>query len=78
MTFRRESDESELERGLASAQSGSVTGGIGRTDGVNGRGRIYELRSYVTEPGRMDVLLDRFRHHTPGRCAPALPPDPTR
>ncbi|MBI4899031.1 MAG: NIPSNAP family protein [Actinobacteria bacterium] len=26
--------------------------------------RIYELRTYVTEPGRMDVLLDRFRHHT--------------
>jgi hypothetical protein len=26
--------------------------------------RTYELRTYVTEPGRMDVLLDRFRSHT--------------
>jgi len=27
-------------------------------------GKIYELRTYVTEPGRMNVLLDRFRNHT--------------
>ena len=27
-------------------------------------GQIYELRTYVAEPGRMDVLLDRFRNHT--------------
>lgn len=26
--------------------------------------RIYELRTYVAEPGRMDVLLERFRSHT--------------
>lgn len=26
--------------------------------------QIYELRTYVTEPGRMDVLLARFRNHT--------------
>ena len=26
--------------------------------------KIYELRTYVTEPGRMSVLLDRFRNHT--------------
>jgi len=26
--------------------------------------QIYELRTYVSEPGRMDVLLDRFRNHT--------------
>jgi hypothetical protein len=28
--------------------------------------RIYELRTYVAEPGRMDVLLARFRDHTVG------------
>jgi hypothetical protein len=27
-------------------------------------GQAYELRTYVTEPGRMNALLDRFRHHT--------------
>jgi hypothetical protein len=27
-------------------------------------GRIYELRTYVAESGRMNVLLDRFRNHT--------------
>ncbi len=26
--------------------------------------RIYELRTYVAEPGQMDALLDRFRNHT--------------
>ena len=26
--------------------------------------QIYELRTYVAEPGRIDVLLDRFRNHT--------------
>ena len=26
--------------------------------------QIYELRTYVAEPGRMDVLLARFRNHT--------------
>ena len=47
-----------------SAQIGSVPSGIGRNDGVDGMGKIYELRTYVTEPGRMNVLLDRFRNHT--------------
>ncbi|HEX2858525.1 MAG TPA: NIPSNAP family protein [Propionibacteriaceae bacterium] len=28
--------------------------------------QIYELRTYVTEPGRMDALLARFRDHTMG------------
>lgn len=27
-------------------------------------GKIYELRTYVAEPGRLDVLLERFRSHT--------------
>jgi hypothetical protein len=27
-------------------------------------GKMYELRTYVTEPGRMSALLDRFRNHT--------------
>jgi hypothetical protein len=27
-------------------------------------GRIYELRTYVSEPGRMKPLLERFRNHT--------------
>jgi hypothetical protein len=26
--------------------------------------KIYELRTYVTESGRMSALLDRFRNHT--------------
>jgi len=26
--------------------------------------KMYELRTYVAEPGRMSVLLDRFRNHT--------------
>lgn len=26
--------------------------------------QIYELRTYVTEPGRMDALTARFRNHT--------------
>ena len=47
-----------------SAPIGSVPSGIGRNDGVNGMAQIYELRTYVTEPGRMNVLLDRFRNHT--------------
>jgi len=29
-------------------------------------GKIYELRTYVAEPGRLDVLLARFRNHTVG------------
>ncbi len=32
-------------------------------------GKMYELRTYVTEPGRMNVLLDRFRNHTVGLFA---------
>ncbi len=28
--------------------------------------RIYELRTYVAEPGRMDALCARFRDHTVG------------
>ena len=28
--------------------------------------RIYELRTYVAEPGRLDTLLARFRDHTVG------------
>jgi len=31
--------------------------------------QIYELRTYVTEPGRMDTLLARFRNHTVGLFA---------
>lgn len=27
-------------------------------------GKIYELRTYVAEPGRLPVLLERFRSHT--------------
>jgi hypothetical protein len=27
-------------------------------------GQIYQLRTYVAAPGRMDALLDRFRNHT--------------
>lgn len=27
-------------------------------------GKMYELRTYVAERGRMNVLLDRFRNHT--------------
>jgi hypothetical protein len=34
------------------------------TDTVVGMAKIYEWRTYVTEPGRMPVLLDRFRNHT--------------
>jgi NIPSNAP len=49
---------------FGSAPIGSVPSGIGRNDGVNGMAQIYELRTYVTEPGRMNVLLDRFRNHT--------------
>ena len=49
---------------FGSAPIRSVPSGIGRIDGVNGMGQIYELRTYVTEPGRMNVLLDRFRNHT--------------
>jgi len=26
--------------------------------------QIYELRTYVAEPGRLDTLLARFRNHT--------------
>ncbi|HET7723561.1 MAG TPA: NIPSNAP family protein [Propionibacteriaceae bacterium] len=26
--------------------------------------RTYELRTYVAEPGQLDLLLDRFRDHT--------------
>ncbi|HSN11406.1 MAG TPA: NIPSNAP family protein [Propionibacteriaceae bacterium] len=26
--------------------------------------RTYELRTYVAEPGQMDLLLERFRNHT--------------
>lgn len=27
-------------------------------------GQIYQLRTYVTESGRLSTLLDRFRNHT--------------
>jgi hypothetical protein len=27
-------------------------------------GRIYELRTYTTHPGRLDALIARFRDHT--------------
>jgi hypothetical protein len=31
--------------------------------------QIYELRTYVAEAGRMDVLVARFRNHTVGLFA---------
>lgn len=39
----------------------SITGNSQRIDT-----RLYELRIYQTEPGRMNALLNRFTHHTLG------------
>jgi len=39
----------------------SITGNSQRVDT-----RLYELRIYQTEPGRMTALLNRFTHHTLG------------
>ncbi len=43
-------------------------GGYGCDGGLR-MGQVYELRTYVAEPGRMDVLLGRFRNHTVGLFA---------
>jgi hypothetical protein len=35
-----------------------------RTAGAAGSGRVFELRTYHTFPGRLDALHKRFRDHT--------------
>lgn len=47
---------------LAMAAAVFVSGySMGRADS---RGRVYELRTYTTNEGKLDALLERFRSHT--------------
>lgn len=33
-------------------------------DSASGKGKIFELRTYVTHPGKLEALHKRFREHT--------------
>ncbi len=60
---------SRVNLAAVSHGSASLARRVERCDGGLRMGQVYELRTYVAEPGRMDVLLGRFRNHTVGLFA---------
>jgi hypothetical protein len=44
----------------------SISGQVGRSQPADGQAkpRLFEIRTYTTEPGKMDALNARFRDHT--------------
>lgn len=44
----------------------AVCGGLpaGAADGQEQAARVFEMRTYITHPGRLDALNKRFRDHT--------------
>src|SRR5579864_6629512 len=57
---------SVLVCGLFCGLVGVVAFSAGRSQGEEKKGtpRVYELRTYTTEPGRLPALHARFRDHT--------------
>jgi len=55
----------ELLQSLAAGGAALLAAGILMTASpAQAEGRVYEMRTYTTEPGRLDALHKRFREHT--------------
>lgn len=55
----------ELLQAFAASSAALLAAGILMTASpARAEGRVYEMRTYTTEPGRLDALHKRFREHT--------------
>jgi len=50
--------------GLLVAVAAAIWSAAGAADCDAEKGRVFELRTYVTYPGKLDALHKRFREHT--------------
>jgi len=50
--------------GLGAVLAGLASGSVQAADPAAKKDRIFELRTYITNPGKLEALHQRFRDHT--------------